>query len=144
MSRDNIHILLLEDNVVDAEAISRALRQAEISTPIRIARDGVEGLQILRGEGVAAMPRPFIILLDLNMPRMNGLEFLAELRADDKLASSVVYVVTSSSDERDRAAVEEHGVSGYIVKSRAKDGIEQVLEILERTATVRQHPVESP
>ena len=72
-----VRVLLIEDDSIDAEAVERAFRKQRIANPITVARDGVEALSILRGtDGRERLVRPYLILLDLNMPRMNGIEFL--------------------------------------------------------------------
>ena len=89
-----VTIFLVEDDEVEAEAVTRAFRKAHIGNPIETARDGVEALERLRGQnGQQKLEKPYLILLDLNMPRMNGLEFLQELRGDADLSSTVVFVL---------------------------------------------------
>jgi len=112
-----VEILLVEDDDVDAESIMRSFERSKLSNPITIARNGVEALQVLRGEGeYTKLPRPYIILLDINLPLMNGLEFLHKLRADDDLAKSVVFVLTTSTNEKDMHAAYSDRVAGYFLK----------------------------
>lgn len=86
MCNGDIRILLVEDDEVDVLAIQRALKKKRVVNALAVAKDGIEALEILRGEnGHQVLPRPHIILLDLNMPRMNGLEFLEVIRADPTL-----------------------------------------------------------
>jgi CheY-like chemotaxis protein len=113
MQPDQVRILLVEDDDVDIMGIRRAFGHAKIANPIIVARDGVEALQKLRAGEV---PRPYLILLDLNMPRMNGLEFLAELRADAALRDSIVFVLTTSQAEEDMCAAYQRNIAGYLVK----------------------------
>ena len=102
--------------VVDVENIRRSFVDARILNPIAIASDGEQAVGMLRrGE----IPRPFIVLLDLNMPRMNGLEFLKVIRGDPKLRDAVVFVLTTSKRDEDRVASYDIGVAGYILKERA-------------------------
>jgi CheY-like chemotaxis protein len=76
--------------------IVRAFKKAKIANPVSLAHDGIDALEMLRGtNGRERFPRPFLILLDLNMPRMNGIEFLKELRQDDELRKSIVFVMTT-------------------------------------------------
>lgn len=90
-----VHLLLVEDDEVDAEAIKRAFRKRRIANPFTVVRDGIEALEVLRGEdGREPLPRPFLILLDLNMPRMSGLEFLRETRQDPELRDAIIFVLT--------------------------------------------------
>ena len=96
MDVNGVTLLLVEDDAVDAEAIQRAFRQQRIANPFVVVRDGVEALAALRGERGPLVPHPFLVLLDVNMPRMNGIEFLEALRADPVLSRTVVFVLTTS------------------------------------------------
>ncbi|MEM1415861.1 MAG: response regulator [Myxococcota bacterium] len=115
-------LLIVEDDDLDAEALERALRKEHVITPRFRAENGEDALRMLRGEpGFAAPPSPSLILLDLNMPRMNGLEFLEALRSDPNpdLRRTVTFVLTTSDDPSERAAAYDHGIAGFVVKSRA-------------------------
>lgn len=115
-----VPILIVDDDDVDVEGVERALVTQGLTNPIRRARDGIEALDILRGtNGAEKISRPRIILLDLNMPRMNGIAFLDELREDPNLKNSVVFVFTTSQDEQDRLQAYERHIAGYITKSKA-------------------------
>jgi CheY-like chemotaxis protein len=110
-------VLLVDDDDVAAEAVVRGLRKHSMHCPVVIAEDGSVALQILRGTHARKITKPYIVLLDLNMPRMNGLEFLRELRLDAALKGTVVFVLTTSGAEADRARAYEHNIAGYMVKS---------------------------
>ena len=117
MSNNDNVILLVEDDRVDIMTVQRAMKKIKVSNPLYVARTGVEALAMLRGDGVSAIePLPSLILLDLNLPKMGGIEFLKELRADAVLGSMHVIVLTSSNEPRDRAAAFEYEVDDYIVK----------------------------
>lgn len=112
-----VNILLVEDDDVDVMAVKRSFRELRIANPLFEARDGIEALERLRGkQGLPPIPSPFIILLDLNMPRMNGMEFLEEIRKDPQLHASIVFVMTTSSDENDRVRAYNYNVAGYVLK----------------------------
>jgi len=114
-----LSILLVEDDDVAAEAVTRGLRRHAPEIEVTPAQDGAVALQILRGQHPThRMAAPYLVLLDLNMPRMNGFEFLRELRSDRKLRCTVVFVLTTSDIETDRLRAYEQGIAGYIVKSR--------------------------
>ena len=116
---ETVTILLVEDDEIDAEAIQRAFVKNKLANPLVIAKDGVEALEVLRGEnGKSKLCPPYLILLDLNMPRMNGLEFLTELRADPDIGDSIVFVLTTSDLDEDKVAAYGHRVAGYTVKSK--------------------------
>ena len=144
MSR-TVNILLVEDNAIDREGVRRAFARHRISNPIHDAIDGVEALDVLRGaNGKVALPRPHIILLDINMPRMNGVEFLQRLRADEHLHDSVVFVLTTSSSEEEKMAAYDLNVAGYIVKSNVGPGFIRLVELLERYWTLVELPEGRP
>jgi CheY-like chemotaxis protein len=109
-----LNILLVEDDRVDVKNVERALRKNNLSNPLFVASNGLEGLRMLRDGTVPGGRR--LILLDLNMPKMNGIEFLRELRADPALASSTVVVLTTSNDDRDKVAAYDLHAAGYLLK----------------------------
>lgn len=115
--------MLIEDDRVDIMTVQRALKKNNISNPLHIARTGLEALDMLRGtNGVQKIsPLPALILLDLNLPKMSGIEFLNELRNDSELNSLHIIVLTSSNEPKDRAAAFEYEVDDYIVKPHSFD-----------------------
>jgi CheY-like chemotaxis protein len=113
----HLHILLVDDDEIDVMNVQRAFKKNNIVNPLYVAHNGIEALELLRSAGADAIPRERrLILLDLNMPRMNGLEFLRELRADPDLRALSVIVLTTSDDERDKVEAFNLNVAGYIVK----------------------------
>ncbi len=124
-------ILLVEDDRVDIMTVQRALRKTNISNPLYVARTGVEALGMLRGDGFPRIePTPSLILLDLNLPKMGGIEFLKELRADPLLKNMQVKVLTSSNEPGDRAAAFEYEVDDYIVKPHSFDEFSNAIAII--------------
>jgi CheY-like chemotaxis protein len=113
-----LNILLIEDDSVDVMNVQRAFKKNNITNPLHIAFNGVEALNMLRGtNGKPKLnPMPRIILLDINMPKMNGLEFLRELRHDPELRSISVFVMTTSNDDQDKIEAYSLNVAGYILK----------------------------
>jgi len=111
--RDSATILLVEDDRVDAMTVKRALKDINACNPLRVVGNGEEALDFLRDE---TNPRPGIILLDLNMPRMNGIEFLKIAKQDDQLKQIPVIVLTTSREERDRLESFNLSVAGYMIK----------------------------
>jgi CheY-like chemotaxis protein len=117
MQAQLLHILLVDDDAVDVMNVQRAFKRNNIANPIYVAQNGLEALAILRGENEQHMPDDRrLVLLDLNMPRMNGLEFLRELRADPTLRLTPVVVLTTSDDDRDKMNAYQFHVAGYILK----------------------------
>lgn len=130
---DWLHFLLVEDDVVSVMGVRRAFEKLKIANPLSIARDGVEALAVLRGDQCREpLPRPFAILLDLNLPRMDGKALLAELKRDPDLSDSLVFVLTTSRESADRSAAAEHGVVAYLVKSDFIRDMEAIANLLER------------
>ena len=111
---DKINILLVEDDQVDVMNIRRAFEKNRITNPLWVARDGVEGLEMLESGKVPS--HNLLVLLDLNMPRMNGIELLREIRGKESLRHLPVVVLTTSDDERDRIDAYNLNVAGYILK----------------------------
>ena len=110
----SLNILLVEDDDVDVMNVKRAFDRNRIANPLFVAGDGIEALALLRSGKIPRERR--LVLLDLNMPRMNGIEFLRELRADEELQLTPVVVLTTSDDERDKIQAYNLNVAGYLLK----------------------------
>lgn len=123
-----VTLFLVEDDDVDATNIKRSFTKKKISNPIVRACDGAQALEMLRNGSV---PSPFIILLDLRMPRMDGLEFLGHLRADTKLCNTVVFILTTSMDEEDIAASYKEHIAGYFVKDETGERFLKIVDLLD-------------
>ncbi len=113
-------ILLVEDDEVDIMNVKRAFKKNNISNPLIVAHNGIEALEILRSTEPNA-PKPKIILLDLNMPRMGGIEFLKEMRQDQDLNALSVFVMTTSNEDGDKIDAFNLNVAGYILKPLSMD-----------------------
>ena len=132
LSEKGINILLVEDDDGDAKAMDRAFTRAKIANPLRRAIDGVEALEILRGEnGKEKIAHPFLLLIDLNMPRMNGIQLLQALRADPTLRRAVAFVLTTSKREEDKIAAYDFNVAGYIHKQTADEDIKNLVNLID-------------
>lgn len=129
MNRE-VTVLLVEDNVVDVQAVRRAFHRQRIGNPIEVARDGVEALAWLQLNAALSRPKPHLVLLDLNMPRMDGLELLENIRADPDLSRTIVFVLTTSKRDEDRAAAYDQHVAGYIAKSNVGPDFARLVELL--------------
>ncbi len=133
--------LLVEDDEIDAERLLRAFKKLNITNPVEHRRDGYEALDALRGTGdQPALKGPVVILLDLNMPRMNGIEFLAELRKDPAFEATPVYVLTTSSRQKDVRAAYEQTISGYVVKPVGMAEMVEALSVLKQYWTLCEVP----
>jgi len=136
-----VNLLIVDDDEVDQMAIQRAFRKQKIANPLFAARNGIEGLEMLRGaNGRAAIPKPYIILLDLKMPKMTGLEFLEELRKDPCHRHAIVFVLTTSRDEQDRFRAYDQHVAGYIVKSNVSKDFLELIGLLDHYWKVVELP----
>ena len=127
----DLSIMLVEDDDVAAESVQRSLSKMGMDCPIIWARDGVEALDILRGDNVdQRAPRPRVILLDLNMPRMNGFEFLQHLRQDARLRDEIVFVLTTSDSDTDRTRAYHENIAGYMVKAAVGPQFSRLAQLL--------------
>ncbi|MCF6158444.1 MAG: response regulator [wastewater metagenome] len=106
-------ILLVEDDIVDQMTVKRALKDIKIANPLKITSNGEEALEFLKDE---KNELPGIILLDLNMPRMNGIEFLKIAKMNDRIRKIPVIVLTTSKEEKDRISTFDLSVAGYMIK----------------------------
>jgi CheY-like chemotaxis protein len=126
-------ILLVEDDRVDVLSVARAFKDLKIANPLEVVGNGEAGLEWLRDE---RNPKPCLILLDLNMPRMNGLEFLKVMKNDEDLRRIPVIVLTSSKGEQELMETYEHGVAGYMVKPADYLRLVEVMRVIDLYWTV--------
>jgi len=113
-------ILLVEDDDGDAEAVQRSFQRARIVSPIIRSVDGMDALDLLKGaNGRVKPPAPYVLLVDLNMPRMSGIQFVKVLREDQELRHSIVFILTTSDNTKDVMAAYDLNVAGYILKETA-------------------------
>ena len=140
-----VHILLVEDDLIDEKAFLRAIQKLRINNPITIARDGVEAWDILKGaNGKRPLPRPNLIILDINMPRMNGLELLERIRDDADLRDSIVFVLTTSNDDEDKVEAFNLNVAGYMLKSDVGNSFIKAVELVDKYWRVVEFPQSTP
>lgn len=110
--RSDRAILLVEDDTIDQMTVKRALRELRITNPLLVAESGEEALEML----AAAEELPCLALLDINMPRMNGIELLGAMKASERLRRIPVVMLTTSNDDRDKLASFDKSVAGYMIK----------------------------
>lgn len=136
-----LHILLVDDDEIDVMNVQRAFKKNNIVNPLYLAGDGLEALALLRGSGPIAIPsQRRIVLLDLNMPRMNGLEFLRALREDPELRNITVVVLTTSDDDRDKVEAFNFNVAGYILKPVTFAAFVEVMATLNKYWAINELP----
>lgn len=136
-----VQLLHVEDDDLCLMGMNRAFKAAKVANPVSFAHDGIEALEMLRGtNGRPRVPRPFLILLDLNMPRMSGIEFLKELRKDEELRKSIVFVMTTSNADEDKVKAYSLGAAGYILKSNPANAFLEATALLDRYCRVVEFP----
>ncbi len=135
--RDSKPILLLEDDTVDAMTVKRALKDLKVSNPLVRAGNGEEALVYLRNDNNI---KPCVILLDLNMPKMNGIEFLRVAKADEKLRSIPAIVLTTSRDDQDRFQTFQLSVAGFIIKPVDYKKFVEAMRIIDVYWTLSEMP----
>ena len=136
-----VNVLLVDDDDGDAKSVQRAFRSARLVNPIVRAIDGVEALDILRGvNGKTRLTTPYVLLVDLNMPRMNGIELVEALRNDRELRSGIVFMLTTSSRDEDKLAAYDLNVAGYIVKQRAGQDFQRLIDMMQGYWRIVERP----
>lgn len=141
-TKNQIQVLLVEDDDGDAKAVSRAFKKAKVANPMTRALDGVEALEMLRGEnGHEAFPKPHLLLVDLNMPRMNGIDLIKEVRNDPKFKHTIIFVLTTSKSEEDKIAAYDLNVAGYILKETAGDDFLKLIDMLDCYWRIVEMPI---
>lgn len=142
MENKQTSLLLIDDDEVDIMIVKRALKQNNITNPLYIATNGLEALEMLRGK---TMPKLIpgerkLVLLDLNMPQMGGIEFLRELRADPNLRGIPVIVLTTSNEDRDIVEAYKLNVAGYIIKPVVFKKFVEAIETLNKYWMLSEMP----
>ena len=143
MEEKMINILLVEDDEVDVMNVKRAFKKYKITNPLFVAGNGIEAFAMLRSQNDQPPEVPEsrrLVLLDLNMPKMNGLEFLKEIRKDDKLKRTPVIVLTTSDEDKDRIEAYNLNVAGYILKPVTFTNFAEVMVALNKYWTLCEMP----
>ena len=127
MRNETTSFLFVDDDAVSIAKFKRFMTEAGINNPLFTASDGVQALEILRGQGShEKLQQPYLVILDLSMPRMDGFEFLDVVRADPDLKDIIIYMMTTSENQADIESALERGADGYFPKDQAKVGFQQV------------------
>ncbi|HBE73264.1 MAG TPA: two-component system response regulator [candidate division Zixibacteria bacterium] len=142
--RNNVPILLVDDDQVDVMTVQRAFKRNNILDPLFVVGNGREALDFLHHQGEHSdperSPRPGIILLDLNMPVMNGIEFLKVIKLDESLKKIPVIVLTTSKEENDRVESFNLSVAGYIIKPVEFEKFVEAVRVLNLYWTLSELP----
>jgi CheY-like chemotaxis protein len=141
MHQQPIQIVMIEDDDVDVEAVTRLLARRTAPFTLSVFSNGAEAVQAFGGAfGRQLLNQPYLVLLDLNMPRMGGLEFLDWLRAQPTWRNAVVYVFTTSEAPADRRHAYDHYIAGYLTKSHLGEGYCDLLPLLDALRTTVTFP----
>lgn len=132
----HIPILLIEDNDIDVEIVERTFRKAKIENPVVVVEDGIEALAVLNGTNAKKISHPCLILVDINMPRMDGFTFLEALRDNELLNKNVAFMLTTSNRPKDIEKAYTMNVAGYILK----DDIDKLGALLSDYIDTNQFP----
>ncbi len=135
--KDSKPILLLEDDLVDQESVKRAFKALRITNPLAITNNGEEGFAHLRNK---ANRLPCLILLDIKMPRMGGIEFLDEIKKDEQLKQIPVVMFTSSKEEQEKITSFKLGVAGFIVKPSVQEQFLEAIRTIDLYWTLSETP----
>ncbi|TMQ06891.1 MAG: response regulator [Deltaproteobacteria bacterium] len=131
-----LNILLVDDDEIDVMTVKRAFTKNKIGNQLFVANDGIQALELLRSDGIPPSRR--LVLLDLNMPRMNGIELLREIRADPDLCALTVIVLTTSNEDRDRVEAYQLNVAGYLLKPVTFHAFAEVMSMLNKYWTLME------
>ncbi len=140
----DLKIILVEDDDGDAKAIHRAFSKAKIGNPIIRFVNGSDALAFLKGETETIPPQQFVILSDINMPCMSGIELLKALRSDPVLRRTLFFVLTTSDNDQDISDAYYNNVAGYILKSRAGDMFIELMSVMDNYWRFVEIPVIEP
>jgi CheY-like chemotaxis protein len=130
-----VTILLVEDDEVDVKALRWAFDKLKIANPLMVARDGVEAWEML-----PRVPRPYLVITDINMPRMNGIELLRKIRDSAEHRDSIVFMLTTSNDEQDKIDAYDLNVAGYMLKSDMGTSFTRAISLIENYWKVVEFP----
>jgi CheY-like chemotaxis protein len=130
-----VTILLVEDDEIDVTALRWAFDKLKIANPLIVAHDGVDAWQKLK-----TLPRPYLIITDINMPRMNGIELLRKIRKSAEYRDSIVFVLTTSNDDQDKIDAYQLNVTGYMVKSDMGTSFTRAIGLVENYWKVVEFP----
>lgn len=141
MNPSAVSILLVEDDDIDAATVVRGLAGAKIVNPLIRVRDGVEALDTLLGRnGKPKLQPPYLMLVDIRMPRLDGLGLIREIRRNSMLQRTIIFVLTTSASERDQIAAYDEHVAGYIVKSNTPEQFLRLARMLEYYLLIVEQP----
>lgn len=137
---DTVEVLIVEDNPNDLALVRRALLRSRLANRVQVARDGQEALDFLLGGGMDGVRPPKVILLDLKLPKLDGIEVLRRVKADPRTRAIPVVILTSSHEQRDIVDTYDLGVNSYIVKPVNFEEFEEAVRVLGSYWLVANQP----
>jgi CheY-like chemotaxis protein len=141
MNSPQVTILLVEDDDIDAMTVIRGLASAQITNPVTRARDGIEALDMLLGtNGCDRLAPPYLMLIDIRLPRLDGLGLIRRIRSNHILQRTIIFILTTSENDRDRIAAYDAHVAGYIVKSNDPEHFRALAGMLEYYLSIVSPP----
>jgi CheY-like chemotaxis protein len=136
-----VNILLVEDDTIDVKAFQRAMKKLKIGNPVHVCSDGVEAYEHLQQAFKGnALEAPSLAILDINMPRMNGIELLQKIRDDKRMRHLVVFMLTTSNDDQDKFEAYNLNVAGYMLKSDMGNSFIRAVELVDNYWRVVEFP----
>lgn len=136
-----MQVLLVDDDDVAVESVVRGMKKHDVAFPIIVAEDGLVALDIMRGtHPIKQLTQPYVVLLDLNMPNMDGFEFLQVIRNDELLKATIVFVLTTSGSDADMFKAYNEHIAGYMVKSCVGPQFSKLFKLLEDYARTVKLP----
>jgi len=137
----SVNILLVEDDEIDVKAFRRAFKKLNITNPLHVESDGVHAFEYLdKCLSEKSDETPNLLVLDINMPRMNGLELLKKIRTDERMRSLIVFMLTTSNDEGDKFEAYNLNVAGYMLKTDMGSGFQRAVELVDNYWRVIEFP----
>jgi CheY-like chemotaxis protein len=135
MPSKTVTILLVEDDEIDVKALRWAFDKLKVANPLVVARDGVEAWEMLKD-----LSRPYLIITDINMPRMNGIELIRKIRESEEYRDSIVFALTTSNDEQDKIAAYNLNVAGYMLKTDMGTSFQRAIALIDNYWKVVEFP----
>jgi CheY-like chemotaxis protein len=133
-----VTILLVEDDEIDVKALKWAFDKLKIANPLVVARDGVDAWETLQ-----TLSRPYLIITDINMPRMNGIELIRKIRQSEQFRDSIIFALTTSNDEEDKIAAYNLNVAGYMLKTDMGTSFQRAISLIDNYWKVVEFPEEA-
>lgn len=137
-----VELLMVDDDELDVELFERSLKAQKIANPMYHCENGEDALEFLRHRVRENIKNPLVVLMDINMPKMGGIECVRQIRADDDLKSTIVFILTTSDDDRDVLESYKLNVAGYLVKGKLGDSFVDGVTLLDRFWKVVELPVQ--